>query len=265
VSCERIPSLTRGGVFMSRFLRGLSMSPKITEVISRAFGVPLLPHTVPHQQSHVNYAPKQVGRAVDLWHQDGVVADYVLFATDTLQLDGGAFEVFRGTPEDAALFKAQNSSIPPARVLSFKAPAGYALLLHGRHVVHRAAPLNKPGERITLVNSFVPADPFHTDPTNPASMRAVDREDVVAAEYTVHRAIRARAQLAEILANADYRRATDSFIAQLELVRDDLNAAIAALAVKKVQEAHFGGAYDDVKNNEAAVKKEEPTPTFKEL
>lgn len=244
---------------MSRFLRGLSLSPAVSKAMSRAFGVELLPHTIPHQQAHINFAPKEVGRAVDLWHQDGTVAVIVVFATSTLELDGGALEVFRGTPEEAAAFKVMNQSIPASRVTGFKAPAGHAVILHGRHVVHRAAPLHSPGERITFVNSFVPADPWHVDPTSTASLRAVDREDIVAAEYTVHRALRARAQLTSIIADADYRRSTESFVEQLQRVRADLDHTISSLANKVVKEVHFGGARDD------PPPVPEAPPTFKEL
>ena len=43
---------------------------------------------------------------------------------------------------------------PPRELIKspvFPGP-GYALALHGNMVVHRGAPLTKPGERITMVN-----------------------------------------------------------------------------------------------------------------
>lgn len=51
----------------------------------------------------------------------------------------------------------------------------------GHHVVHRAAPLLEPAERITFVNSFVPRASSH-EASKPKILRAVDDEAVVAAE-----------------------------------------------------------------------------------
>ena len=66
-SSERIPKMVRGGVYRSNFIRGLATSRTITDFVSRHFNVSCQPHSIPHQLAHVNYAPKEVGRAVDLW------------------------------------------------------------------------------------------------------------------------------------------------------------------------------------------------------
>ena len=205
-----------------------------------------MPHTVPHQLAHVNFAPKEVGRAVDLWHVDNVAIDYVLFATSTLDVEGGAFEVWRGTKTEFAELHTQNLTVPRQRVDSLKAPAGYAVLLQGKHVVHRAAPLDAPAERITFVNSYVPTKP-HAEASSVKILRAVDDAHVVATEWSVHRALRARAQLDSFLEQASYSHTTEFYMERLSAIRDDLVDAIAQLqdVANDGKEEHFGGAYND--------------------
>ena len=48
-SNARIERCTRGGVYRSAFLRGLCLSPDITEFMSNLAGTTLMPHTIPHQ------------------------------------------------------------------------------------------------------------------------------------------------------------------------------------------------------------------------
>ena len=63
--------------------------------------------------------------------------------TDPTRLQGGQFEYFLGTKEEAAIFAAENRKPPRNRVVTpdFAGP-GYAFALHGDMVVHRGAPLN---------------------------------------------------------------------------------------------------------------------------
>eukprot|EP00211_Chloroparvula_japonica_P006047 CAMPEP_0119119786 /NCGR_PEP_ID=MMETSP1310-20130426/1123_1 /TAXON_ID=464262 /ORGANISM="Genus nov. species nov., Strain RCC2339" /LENGTH=368 /DNA_ID=CAMNT_0007109235 /DNA_START=104 /DNA_END=1210 /DNA_ORIENTATION=+ len=244
-SSERIPSMVRGGVFRSQFIRGLATDPSISQFVSRHFNVSVVPHTIPHQLAHINYAPKELGRAVDLWHVDNVALDYVLFTTNTLDLEGGAFEVFRGTREEAALLHSQNLSLPPNRIDQWKAPAGYAILQQGHHVVHRAAPLLAPAKRVTFVNSFVPKDPNFPEASAPRILRAVDDENVVATEWALHRALRARAQLNSLIAQSDYSRPTEFYLERIKAIRDDLTAAYDLLLPENEgKEDHFGGHHD---------------------
>lgn len=60
-----------------------------------------------------------------------VPLDYVLFATSTLEMKGGAFEVFHGTRDEAAHIHQLNLTLPTARVEPIRGAAGYAVLLQG--------------------------------------------------------------------------------------------------------------------------------------
>lgn len=237
--------MVRGGVFMSKFVRGLATSKRVTDFVSRNFNVSVVPHSILHQLAHVNFAPKHTGRAVDLWHVDNVALDWVLFVTDTLAVEGGAFQVWRGVKSEAAELHRQNLSLPVSRVDSFKAPAGYAILLQGHHVVHRAAPLLQPAERVTFVNSYVPANPEADEASAPRILRAVDDENIVAVEWSLHRALRARAQLDSFIAQCEYGRPTDFYLERLKAIRDDLTTAYEMLLPEAGSgEDHFGGHHD---------------------
>ena len=239
---ERIERMIRGTVFRSSFIRDLCLDASVTAFVSRHFGVDLVPHTVPHQLGHGNFAPRQLGRTVDKWHVDNVDLDWVLFVTDLGQVKGGAFEVFLGTKTEADEISRRGERLPRDRVVSIKPPEpGFAIMQQGHRVVHRAAPMEELADRMTLVNSYVPKDTgTFAEATKPAILRAVDPEGVVAAEWTVHRAMRASHQLAALLGALEYGRETEWYLGAMRNVRDDLSLAIDWLAATESGEEHFG-------------------------
>ena len=124
---------------------------------------------MPHQLGHLNYNPEQAGENVDKWHADTLRIDFVLFVTDPNAIEGGEFEFFRGTTDEVRKLKADGQPLPADRVVAAPIPGpGYAVLQQGNMVVHRAKALSAPGERITLVNGYVPADMRF--PISPASI-----------------------------------------------------------------------------------------------
>ena len=188
-SNERIERNTRGGVYRSRFLRDMCLSPDITNFMSDIANVPLLPHSISHQLGHLNYNPHTIGQNVDKWHVDTVRYDYVMFVTDPQSVAGGQFQYFRGTKHEMAEIKARGGQVPAERIISPAMPGpGYAVMQQGNMVVHQAKGLEAEGERITMVNGYVAADAKIADFTRYDQLRLVDPPHIVTTEFARHTA-----------------------------------------------------------------------------
>ena len=242
-SNPRIERCTRGGVYRSKFLRDLCLSPEITEFMSKLAGVTLFPHTIPHQLGHLNYNPSVIGGDVDKWHVDTLRYDYVMFVTDPTKVKGGAFQYFKGTKEEIAAIKAAGDVVPSERVIAPEMPGpGYAIMQQGNMVVHQAKGLLEEGERITMVNGYV-ADPVRFDDfTRYDQLTLVDPPEVVTAEYARHVALTNAHRLEGRLDGIGFNADPASYAGDLEA----LSAALAKTA-KEMRETgdvaieHFGG------------------------
>lgn len=180
IAGNRVPTHLAGGVYRSRFLRDFCRCPRVAAFLSEIAETPLAPHSMPSQQVYVNYQPEDIRKAVDAWHFDSVGFDYVLMVSDPAAIEGGRFQFFRGTREEAAralgletaaLPFGSHGELPPERVEEADFPGpGYALFQQGCMVVHRASRLLGSGERITMVPCYVSRDPAYPDPTNTARM-----------------------------------------------------------------------------------------------
>ena len=143
--------------------------------MSEMAGCELLPHSMPSQQVYINYAPEDLGKAVDTWHTDSIGFDSVLLVTDPASFSGGQFQFFVGTRHEAAallrsspenLTAATAQDLPAQRVVSMPFPAaGYAVFQQGAMVVHRASRLERRAERNTVVIGHVSRDIALPDPT----------------------------------------------------------------------------------------------------
>jgi hypothetical protein len=177
---NRVPEHLAGGVYRSRFLRDFCHCPIVAGFLSELAGTPLAPHSMPSQQVYVNYEPADINRSVDAWHFDGVGFDYVLMVSDPTGIEGGRFEYFEGTREQAAeilgtsvagLPFGHGGELPAERIVGADFPAaGYGIFQQGNLVVHRASRLFSAGERITLVPAYVSCDLAYPDPTNTVRM-----------------------------------------------------------------------------------------------
>ena len=65
----------------------------------------------------------------------------------------------------------------------------------GNFIVHQAKSLQAVGERITMVNGYIAADPFIEDFTRYDQLTLVDPQELISAESLRHVAIQARRQL----------------------------------------------------------------------
>lgn len=221
-SNARIDRNTRGGVFRSRFLRDLCLSPDVTNFMSEIAGVELLPHSIGHQLGHLNYNPFEIGKNVDKWHVDTLRYDYVMFVTDPKSVTGGEFQYFRGTKHEMAEFAAQGHEVPADRIVSPAMPGpGYAVMQQGNMVVHQAKGLREEGERITMVNGYVAADAKIPDFTRYDQLKLVDPAHVAASEFAQHTAHLAQ----RMVSQAGYVDDHNLHVANLREAAKRLNAA----------------------------------------
>ncbi len=227
-----------GGVYRSRFIRDLCRCPDVLSFCSELGGTRLGPHSLPSQQVYINYAPEQLQADVDIWHADSIGFDYVLLASDPASFEGGAFEFFLGTRDEAAAYlgvpepqlnRGGATGIPAERIHSERFPGpGYALLQQGYYVVHRARRLTRPGQRVTLVPGLMPLDSAANDPTDLTRIAGYG-EPGIPAEIARHGAWRARAKLAAFLGGVDMNADAASLRAALTAAAVDIERALEAL------------------------------------
>ena len=228
IHCERIENMVRGGCYRSRFLRDLCTDPSLTDLMCEIYQTDVAPHTMPVHLGHMNFAPDDLSRAVDKWHHDTLPLDFVMLVTDPATLDGGQFEYFLGTKDEMAELAGQGKTPPPDRVRAprFDGP-GYAIALHGDMVVHRGAALNKPGERVTMVNGYVAMDTSGDDQHRHKDLRLVDDPEALYAEWARHSAWRARERLDTLLSDLTFTSDRKKVAAQLEEAVKDVAATVA--------------------------------------
>lgn len=241
-SNPRIARNVRGGAYRSRFLRDFCLSPDVADAISNLCGAPVAPHTIPHQLGHLNYNPLEVGENVDKWHVDTLRIDYVMFVTDPNAVEGGEFEYFAGTRGEMAAFHKAGQGLPGERIVAPRLPGpGYAILQQGNMVVHRAKGLTRPGERITMVNGYVPTDLRYPDYTRYDQLCLADPPHVVTAEYERHVAWLARERARQIIDSPEFSDDRGASSARLEAIASDLQKAADSIRSEVAAEIeHFG-------------------------
>ena len=230
IGCERIENMVRGGCYRSRFLRDLCLDPSVTQIMCDIYEADVAPHTMPLHLGHMNYSPEEEGRAVDKWHHDTLPVDYVMMVTDPASLDGGEFEYFVGTKDEMAEFAAQGLKPPKERVVAPHFPGpGYAIALHGDMVVHRGAPLNKHGERISMVNGYVSTDTSADDQHRHKDLKLVDNPVCLYPEWARHAAWRARGRLDSLIEELAFSEDKAAVAAALESAVEDVRVAVAEI------------------------------------
>ena len=240
-SNPRIERNVRGGVYRSKFLRDLCLSEDVTKFMSEIAGLPLMPHTIPHQLGHMNFNPAKIGANVDKWHVDTLRFDYVMFVTDPTEYEGGQFQYFKGTKQEMAELKASGIAIPAEKIISPAMPGpGYAVFQQGNLVVHQAKGLTKPGERITMVNGYVAADPAIKDYSRYDQLCHADPEDVVTTEFSRHSALHAKRLLDAHVISDGFHTDHDAKAHQLEQAAHILLDAATQIRRGKQDMEHFG-------------------------
>ena len=95
----------------------------------------------------------------------------------------------------------------------------------GNMVVHQAKGLTAAGERITMVNGYIPKDPHFPDFTRYDQLRFADPEEVVTAEYSRHIAIMGQKMLNDVFAQDGFSANRMGYADRLDAVAKHLQAA----------------------------------------
>ena len=243
VGCERIDNLVRGGVYQSKFLRDLCLCPQVTEFLSGIYGIPVSPHSLPLQLGHFNFSPDDYSKSVDKWHHDTLELDYVLSVSDPASIDGGEFQYFMGTKQQASEYASRGESFPASKIISPEFPkAGYMVILHGNMVVHRAAKLNAVGERITMVNGYVPLQTDAIDYNRFNDLKVIDPHHLLFTEWARHKAWIAQGKLERLIDELEFTDDRQLIINQLKQAVVDVETAINDLSDDaEVTMIHYGG------------------------
>ncbi|NIB38316.1 hypothetical protein HBA55_01895 [Pseudomaricurvus alkylphenolicus] len=235
---NRAPNYLAGGVYKSRFLRDLCQCPVLIQMLSEVAGTQLAVHSIPHQQLYVNFAPEDVSKAVDNWHIDSIDFDCVILLEDPSTFEGGHFQYFRGTDEEAAkLFDTSPEQLPRGfpielpeeRVATVqKENPGDAVFQQGSRVVHRAEKLHRAADRTTLVISYVNSDVNYRDMNNIQEMLSWHHPGT-APELARHCAWRAQTRLSELTETLSIKTTEADVLKQLKFAVKDVNHLIGLL------------------------------------
>src|SRR5215475_4105187 len=215
----------RGCTYRSRFFDGMYRDPELVSFLATLAQADLREHPIGHHRVQLNFAPDELARDVDVWHYDVVAYDFVMLLTDPAAMKGGNTEFFRGTVDEGMAILAEQGTIPPDRVGAVGYPgAGWAFLQQGHQVLHRAARLEEPCPRVSLVASYYCADPRFREPTILPPLRRVDGPDVALVEWAQYAAYRTIGRLEAFLATGP------DFAAGPQAARERLAACLAEAA-----------------------------------
>ena len=225
---NRLGSYVRGAGYRSQFIKDFCDSPELAEHLSAMAGVSLARHSVPAVACGVNYAPKDIRKAVDSWHIDSVAFDIVMMVSDPQLLEGGEFQYFHGTKMEGQRLlgiegeEGLDTELPQERMITVPFPAaGYGFMQQGNMIFHRACRLKKKAERITMVPSFVVTPSTANDATNSVNMLSWD-DPGLPAELTRHEAWRASARLEELIESISLHDDNETLTAQLDAALEPL-------------------------------------------
>jgi hypothetical protein len=234
---ERIPRCLRMLGYKSRFVREFNNCPVVLRFLSRLAGKEMLPHSYTSSFAHVNIGAVGDTRAVDQWHVDSVPFVVVILMSDMKGARGGDLQLIKRGDREAAfeLLETTGNRVKEEDMLtvSYGGP-GRAIFCQGSLITHHVTPVHEAkNARITLVNSYMPKDPFCADRTVLATFKK--EKDTCYAEYAHHKAGRAIAQLAHLRrgwqqdpeANAsDLERVAKELIDSAEILRGTRSDAV---------------------------------------
>ncbi len=190
----------RGCTYRSPFFAGMYSDPRLVAFLSDLAKADLREHPIRHHQVQLNFAPEELTKDVDVWHNDVVAFDFVMLLTDPRKMRGGNTEFFKGTVEEGMRILTEKGTLPSGRVGYVGYPdAGWAFLQQGHRVLHRAARLEAPYPRISLVASYYCADAEFRDPTILPPLRKADGQEVALVEWATYAAYRTVERLQQFL------------------------------------------------------------------
>lgn len=234
---ERIANFIRGACMHSKFISDLMSCQTLNDHISKLSGAKALPHPMALYQAHINLKPENDGEAVDKWHTDTVVLDFVMLCTDPKHFTGGHFEYFKCTRGQAirGLIREEDRD-----VIKVQFPkAGYAVLQQGNLVVHRATAVSEGVERTTIVQSFISDDPDFNDISKLNDCRPIDPPEVLYSEWARYKAYLSQKKLSNLLKTLPNTEDKNHICLQLRSAIRDVEEAILEISDPNVAEMEF--------------------------
>jgi hypothetical protein len=256
---SRINECVRGIAYRSKFFRELTTSPELAEIASRLAGMPLAHHTMVSNWGHTNvgHPPKETdgfARPVDCWHLDSVPFVMVILLSDQSEAVGGDLEMCL-LPKDKALTAVDTASkaaleagrpdatadfLPPQRVRKVRFPGpGYCIFMQGCEILHHVTPLLKAKHnRITLVQSFLPQNPWAREDTQWQTFSEGPKRGVQAAayEFAQHKSWRLGSQLLDYQNRVNFSKNPEEITAELRRIASELGHTADLLEGKKKAE-----------------------------
>ena len=237
---NRIENTVRSGCYRSRWLRDLCTSQDVCDLMASIYQTKISPHSMPVHLGHLNYQPSKLEEAVDKWHHDTIPLDYVMMVSDPKKLHGGGFEYFLGTKMEVEKLSKKGKNPPRKSIKSPKFPGpGYAVALHGNMVVHRGAPLTKPGERITMVNAYVSMNCLVDDQSRSRDLIGIDDPASLYTEWAKHASWRTQNRLKNIIDPMAFDHDPKQVLDKLESAAKDLLKTIDDMKAGPREAQHY--------------------------
>ena len=108
-------------------------------------------------------------------------------------------------------------------------------------VVHQAKGLTAPGERITMVNGYIPRNPDFPDYTRYDQLTFADPSHVVTTEYSRHIAMQGQRLLEESIVTEGFSEDKSAYVEKLRKAAEMLNSAADQIAHSDAATMeHFG-------------------------
>jgi hypothetical protein len=230
-STERIPKCMRGLAYKSKFIQDLNRSEEVREMLSSMAGMPLVPHSFAMSYAHTNIGLIGDQKAVDQWHVDSVNFVMVILMSDMTGASGGELQLIKKPRAEAfkELYDTANN-VPEEDLLTVQYPGpGWAIFMQGSEMVHHVTSVKNAKEpRITVVNSYMPANAFVPDQTVLYTFR---KEPTTAYfEFARHKAWRAQKQLDRLINSPVWVTDRDLLAQELRKVCDELEHSADLIA-----------------------------------
>ena len=225
---ETLAPSVRFPAYRSRFIRDFARDLDVADFVGEQLDAALVPHSLTGVAfTHLNYSADDVDVSIDRWHNDAVAVSCVMAASDPSFWDGGRFEFFEGTTDQASALDGRGQPLPADRTVSVEFPGpGWAMAVQGNRVVHRAAPLNKLAERTTFIITYVASDLSLPDADSLRPYTSMGPADVAYTEWARHKAWRARCRIDQLLDQLPFTADRQLLIDALAEVRAELDTAI---------------------------------------
>ena len=278
ISDARHPSKIRFSGYRSKWLQDFNRCPRILEHLSNIAGdVQLLPTSLQSSYSHTNIGYAGSDR-VDLYHRDSVPYVMILLACDMSETVGGELQLIERDPEEAfRLIEQYEGELPQefVRTIDYLG-SNSCVFMQGKcdhiysykrerteynlgcRIVHRVTGIQSCAEpRITVVNSYMSADPFVAERTRYDTFR---KERTGPLEFAIHKLWRANAQMLDLASGEHPWPTLEQVVERLEKSIDELKQCRDLLTEKISDRVGF---YDEQKKKMSFFE-EAPVPLRKE-